>query len=264
MAQGFMLVLASIGSKVDPTTFHDWYDNEHIPLRYDVPAFLTFQRWHAAPASPSSSSTTSSTDAAGDANSAGDTAHEYEWAAAYDLTRLAALAEPPYTTLTAQRSMRELLIFRDIGAVEQRLYDAYSPPGLNDAKGEEEADGTANLPPPSPHSGPATTFLLESADLKDGQEAAYARWMEEDRVPKLSRTKGWVRSRRFVLREFRRVGRDGERDGRAPPHRFLAVHEFGEGYAGEGEGEGKGEVVREVVEREEVRRWEMHKSFQRP
>ena len=38
---GYLLVYSDPGDKVAQEEFTDWYDNEHVPLRVAVPAFLS-------------------------------------------------------------------------------------------------------------------------------------------------------------------------------------------------------------------------------
>jgi hypothetical protein len=47
MAKG-ILIAAMDFTNVAADEFHDWYDDEHIPERRNVPGFLTLQRWIGA------------------------------------------------------------------------------------------------------------------------------------------------------------------------------------------------------------------------
>ena len=68
------------GPDVTDVEFHDWYDNEHVPLRVEIPAFLNWTRWKEADG------------------------QKPAWAASYDLTSYEDTQKPPYTTLSETRS----------------------------------------------------------------------------------------------------------------------------------------------------------------
>ena len=183
-----LFVYSDPGSGVSEAEFTDWYENEHIPLRLDIPAFLNWTRWKAA-----------------DGKKPG-------WANVYDLTSAEELSQPPYTKLAETRSEREKRIQRDLDVLEPRTYE------LVDAK----------LPPPSAlydPKKPSRFVLFTSGDVQPGGEDTFARWYDEEHIPMLSALPGWVRSRRFVLKDWRRLGKEGQTN-QEPPPKFLQIHEF--------------------------------------
>lgn len=184
----YLLVFSDPGTGVAEDEFHDWYDNEHIPLRVAVPAFLNWTRWKAR-----------------------DGAKPL-WGASYDLTSYEDTQKPPYTVLAQTRSDREKRIFKDIGYLERRTYELI----------ETTYPEPSSLYNPE-KSAPFTSFV--SVDVKPGQEEEYNKWYDQEHIPLLSTIPGWIRSRRFVLRDWSKHGVEGAEDKTAPP-KYLAVHEW--------------------------------------
>ncbi|KAI0094337.1 hypothetical protein BDY19DRAFT_912290 [Irpex rosettiformis] len=182
----FLLAFTEPGSNVTPDEFNDWYDNEHVPLRIAVPAFQSWTRWKAIDDKKPT------------------------WAATYDLASYDGFLQPPYSTLAETRSERESRILTGVETVERRTYEAYA----------------GNSKFPSPISGKEAQVLeIVSIDIKPEMEEEFQRWYDEDHVPAISTRPGWVRSRRFVLKEWTRGGVEGVKDQTGVP-RWLAVHEY--------------------------------------
>ena len=185
---GLLLVFSDPGSGVSEEEFTDWYDNEHVPLRLDIPAFQSLVRWKAADrAQPA-------------------------WAASYDLTSYEATLQPPYTTLADTRSEREKRIIQDLGVLERRTYELLDVP----------------VPPPAAQFDPrkpSRFMTFVSMEVKDGGDEILNRWYDEEHVPMLSRVEGWLRSRRFILKDWTRTGVDAKADV-TPVPKYLAVHEW--------------------------------------
>ncbi|OCH87458.1 hypothetical protein OBBRIDRAFT_796164 [Obba rivulosa] len=185
----FLLVFSEPGELVSESEFHDWYDNEHIPLRVAVPAFLNWTRWEAIDGlSP-------------------------KWGASYDLESHEATQNPPYSTLAETRSDREKDLLSRIKVLDRRTYEAY--------EGHPAYPPSSLYDPTSP--APYTTFF--SIDVKPEDEEALNNWYYEEHIPMLAKIPGWVRSRRFVLKDWGRLGVEGKKDQKAPP-KYLAVHEW--------------------------------------
>lgn len=185
---GYLLVFSDPGAKVDQAEFTDWYDNEHVPLRVDIPAFQSWHRWEATDGKKPT------------------------WAASYDLTSFEATQVPPYTTLAETRSEREKRIMTDVEILDRRTYELWEGP----------------LPPPSAHfdpKKPAPYTVFVAVDVKPGTEDEYNKWYDEEHTPLLSKVPGWIRSRRFVLKDWAQGGEQGRAGQKAPP-KFLAVHEW--------------------------------------
>ena len=184
---GYLLVYSDPGEKVALEEFTDWYDNEHVPLRIDVPAFQSWHRWAAL-----------------------DGKHP-RWAASYDLTSFKATLEPPYSTLAETRSEREKGVIKDLETLDRRTYellpDVWPTP-------------SASYDPAKP----APFIAFVAVEMKPEAEEDYNKWYDEEHIPLLSKCAGWVRSRRFVLKDWSLSG-TAHPEAKAPP-KYLAVHEW--------------------------------------
>lgn len=184
----FLLVFSDPGTGVSEEEFTDWYDNEHVPLRVDIPAFVNWTRWKAQDGAKPT------------------------WAASYDLTSYEDTQKPPYTTLAETRSEREKRIFKEIGVLERRTYELLDTP----------------VPPPAPsfdEKKRSRYIGFVSIDVKPGGEEVLDKWYDEEHIPMLSRVPGWVRSRRFILKDWSRSGVEGQANQKPAP-KYLAVHEW--------------------------------------
>jgi len=84
MAPGFLAVLSEPGNQVSLDEFHDWYDNEHIPLRLNhLPSFLSGARYQSIDEIKPS------------------------WIAAYEIDDTKTFSDQSYTVLREKRSQRE-------------------------------------------------------------------------------------------------------------------------------------------------------------
>jgi hypothetical protein len=184
----YLLVFSDPGEAVSEEEFNDWYDTEHVPLRLEVPAFQNWTRWKA-----------------NDGQKPG-------WAAAYDLSSYAETQQAPYNQLIGKASEREKRIMGSLGVMERRTYE------LTDAP----------VPPPSElyHEGKPPRFIVfVSADVAPGGEEVFHKWYNEEHIPMLSKLPGWVRSRRFELKDWLRAGVEGKTN-QTPVPKYLTVHEW--------------------------------------
>ncbi|KAI0319756.1 hypothetical protein OF83DRAFT_1162783 [Amylostereum chailletii] len=187
--KGFLLVFSEPGPAVPEDEFHDWYDNEHVPLRIDVPTFSSWTRWEQIDGQKPS------------------------WAAYYDLESFEATQVPPYSRLAETRSEREKGILPKLEVLDRRTYEVYTGhPGT----------------PPSTLYDPkksAGFMVLVEADLKPEHEADFNRWYDEEHIPLLAKAPGWVRSRRFVIKDDSCIGAEGAKRTEKPL-KYLTVHEW--------------------------------------
>ena len=184
----FLLVFPEPGTGVTEEEFTDWYDNEHVPLRVDIPAFQNWTRWKAADG------------------------QKPTWAASYDLSSYEETLEPPYSRLAETRSEREKRILRNLDVLERRTYELMDAP----------------FPPPSPKfdpKKPAPFVTVVSTGVKPEGEELLTRWYEEEHIPMFSKYPGWLRSRRFVLKDWSRMGVEGQTN-QTPPPKYLTFHEW--------------------------------------
>jgi hypothetical protein len=229
-----LFVLSDPGTGVTEEEFHDWYDNEHIPLRFEIPAFLNWTRLKAA-----------------DGRKPG-------WAQIYDLTSYEEMLKPPYSTLAETRSEREKGVLRNMEVLERGTYEAY--------------EGNERLPQPSAHYDPkryAPYVQIASVDVKPEGEAEFHRWYDEEHIAKITTIPGWVRSRRFVLRDWTRGGVEGSND-KTPVMKWLAVHEYTNlDWLNNPKEDGKfvnewtKKVTSEIMTRRELRVFSFYKSWER-
>ena len=111
---GILYVPCDSGTGVTDAEFHDWYDNEHVPLRMALPTFRAVARWVA-------------TDGLNP-----------QYLATYDLTSCSALTEPDYLALRTTQSEREKDVMARLELIERRIYDALPPPGGDPTSGSHE------------------------------------------------------------------------------------------------------------------------------
>ncbi|GJE88378.1 hypothetical protein PsYK624_044610 [Phanerochaete sordida] len=185
---GLLLVFSDPGAGVSEEAFTDWYDNEHVPLRLEIPAFQSWVRWKAADGAKPT------------------------WAASYDLESYEATLEPPYTTLAETRSEREKRVIQDLGVLERRTYELMDAP----------------VPPPAARwdpKKPSRYITFVSTEVKEGGDEVLNRWYDEEHIDMLSKVEGWLRSRRFVLKDWTRTGVEGKAD-LIPVPKYLTVHEW--------------------------------------
>lgn len=181
----FLLAFSESGANVTEDEFNDWYDNEHVPLRNALPVFQSCARWKAIDNKKPT------------------------WMASYDLTSYEGFSDPQYTALFTTQSEREVRILKDVETMERRLYEAY--------------EGNEKFPQPKEEQ--AKVAEVVSIDIKPEAEEEFHKWYDEDHVPAISTRPGWVRSRRFVLKDWSRGGVEGSKD-QTPVPKWLAVHEY--------------------------------------
>jgi hypothetical protein len=137
------------------------------------------------------------------------------WAASYDLESYAAMQEPPYTTLTETRSEREKDLLKRIQLLDRRTYEVYD---------------AHSMPTPSELYDPqksANVVVFVSNEIKPEDDSEWNKYQDEEHIPMLSKAPGWIRSRRFILKESGTMGTDaqGAENKRTPP-RYLTIHEW--------------------------------------
>jgi len=184
-----LLVFVDPGENITAAEFQDWYDNEHIPLRVNTSTFLNWTRLKAVDGvSP-------------------------PWVALYDLTSYDDTLKAPYTTLVEKRSEREKGIFSRARLFDRRIYELYEG---------------GPLPPPSAlydETKPAPYMTIVGIDVKAEVEEEFNKGYDEERLPQLAKVPGWIRTRRFVLKEAGRVGLDAEKEHK-PVCKYLTVTEW--------------------------------------
>ena len=188
---GLLFVYSEPGSAVPLDEFNDWYDNEHVPLYRAIPSFHSWSRWVAADEKQPS------------------------YLALYDLSSPESAKDAPHASL----SDRAKDLLARIALVDLRTYALHEPV-------HPPAAGAAYSA-----SAPGPFISSVAMDIPAEHVADFDRWYDEEHIPLMAKTPGWVRTRRFVFADGRALGTDESlkpgpaADGRGP-HRFLTLHEW--------------------------------------
>ncbi|KAG9227130.1 hypothetical protein CCMSSC00406_0010234 [Pleurotus cornucopiae] len=194
MTAGFLAVLSEAGSQVSLDEFHDWYNNEHIPLRLNnLPSFLTGARYRASDALTPS------------------------WIALYDIDSTSTFSDESYTRLRSNRSPREADLIKRLELLDRRTLVAYLDSGENSEK-------TTSLR----CSNPTPTLITHGLDfdVASGDKGAVEAWWK-GHLGIMATTNGWVRSRVFECIDSGKVGariNEGRESQDVP--RYFVVHEY--------------------------------------
>ncbi|OAA65409.1 Alpha/beta hydrolase fold-1 [Niveomyces insectorum RCEF 264] len=163
---GILYVTIDHAPTLSRVAFEDWYNNEHGPLRLQLP-FITSGRRYRAPDGVSPA-----------------------WMAVYDVTDLDKMASPAYEDLRTNPSDRERNVLQQVRDNGRYFYE------------EEISVGSVNDTDRAP-TYVATLRMHLPAKASDAEKQAMAedinRWYLDEHIPVLQRIPGWVRSRRFKL-----------------------------------------------------------------
>lgn len=221
-SRGILLVYTDPGRAVPSPVYERWHDTEHVwpLLNLPGPLFLTATRWTAA-----------------DTKTPGHLA-------IYDLAAPGAVHDPSYAELfgpeyesecdsdrtdngrmgrrSTLRKEARVDVVRKVERMERRVYEPLidesrasrragpvPSPTLSDQGSSSDED--EYCPPPYE---PGKYMTIAEMEMETYAEAEFNRWFDEEHIPLLACVPGWVRSRRFVLKEV--LGRDGtsvESDG---------------------------------------------------
>lgn len=202
MAQtpGILYVTMHPSSSLSHAEFHDWYNNEHGPLRLRLPFIKNGFRYRA---SDLSSAATASTP---------------EWMAIYDTPDMSAFNSESYLSLRGPpiQSQRERDIRPNV-LIDRRSYDLISERKSPSFKPLEDVA----------HAAEDNILVSVLLTVKQGQNGEdINEWYEDEHTEMLSRVPGWLRTRRFVTAAI---------DNKETVD-YLALHEFspsGNGLGGE-------------------------------
>jgi len=186
--QGLIFVYADPGHKVPEEEFNDWYDNEHIPPRLNVPGIMSSSRYKTA-----------------------DSQSPF-WLALYDITSTDVVQSPEYKALIPNGSKREKEIMANLGNINRRVYDhiiSFIHPKTN----------LSSLPG-------RYAFIVHMKVTLNGEDE-FNRWYNEEHMVLLSKIPGWLCGRRYKLVESvsRGVKLEPEEDVK-PQAEYLAIHEL--------------------------------------
>lgn len=99
---GYLAVAIQPGPDTGDAAFHDWYNNEHGPLRMRLPFITTGDRYKAIDGEIPA------------------------WSAVYDVTDLSMLEKRIYTRLREERSAREKRVMGSFDTVDRKIYSLFS------------------------------------------------------------------------------------------------------------------------------------------
>jgi pimeloyl-ACP methyl ester carboxylesterase len=191
MSPGLLYVTMQPRPGLSAAQFHDWYNNEHGPLRLRLPFIPNGFRYRATDSEQFDES-------------------KPEWLAFYDVTDSAEFTRPPYTTLREDhvKTQREKDTMAQI-AVDRHMYDFIQEWRGDEYQPLDRIDAAA-----AGHVLIAVSFYLQDPS----QEAELDRWYKEEHVNLLSKVPGWRRSRRFVTSSVTNPN-PAEKE-------YLALHEY--------------------------------------
>lgn len=223
-------------SKLPPSQFHDWYNNEHGPTRLRLSFIENGFRYRAADLE---------TPDAG-------TADMPEWMAIYDMTDMEELTRETYLRLREDgvKSQREKDVMREIH-VGRKLYDIL---------GERKGEGFKRLEEMSVGEKQGNVLVAVSLTLKDGKDGKELdRWYDEEHIDMLSKVPGWLRTRRFVTSSILEGKEEIE---------YLALHEYlpknglnGEVFRAATSTQWNHEIMANVVQKKKRRVYELYYTF---
>lgn len=193
---GMLYVTMKPNPELSQDQFHDWYNNEHGPMRLRFPFFRNGFRYRA-------------TDLANPA-----TKEAPEWLAWYDVTDMAEMTKEPYTALRQPpiQSQRERDTMKQI-KVDRKFFDfVYS----------RQSEDFCELEKVS-HEGEKNVLVsvfqdLYTGDGLEGREQELQKWYEEEHIPMLSKIQGWRRTRLFVTATIENKEKE--------KYEYVAIHEY--------------------------------------
>ena len=190
MAPGFLAVLSEPGNQVSLDEFHDWYDNEHIPLRLNhLPSFLSGARYQSIDEIKPS------------------------WIAAYEIDDTKTFSDQSYTVLREKRSQREEDVIGRLEVLDRRTCEVVS----------EEASARGKITTTGLRVGNPSRWVVThgvgraaAADEDEEFKEAVMEWLNEV-ATKLENNLvgGWVKTRVLKVLESAKTGTNlgGSSDG---------------------------------------------------
>lgn len=232
---GLLYVTMKPNASLPLDQFHDWYNNEHGPMRLRLPFFKNGFRYRAT-----------------DLDNAA-TKDAPEWLAWYDVTDMAEMVKEPYTALRQPpiQSQRERDTMKQI-KVDRKFFDFVYERKSEDFQELEkvENEGQKNVL--------VSVFqdLHEGAGI-EGQEEELQKWYEEEHIPMLSQIAGWRRTRLFVTAKI-------ENKPKAS-YEYVALHEYapengldGPAYQAAISTPWRNKIQREVIKEKRRRTYELY------
>lgn len=188
---GLLYVTMQPQESLPDSQWHDWYNNEHGPLRLRLPFITNGFRYRATDLSSSNPASPS----------------HPEWMAMYDVTDMAAMNTETYLRLRGPevKTDREKETMAQI-KVDRKLYDYISGREMDRYKKEEEAGYEEG-----------NYLVAFTAEINEESDEEYNKWMEEEHLSMLAKIPGWRRTRRFVTSSIL-----GGKEGKE----YLTINEY--------------------------------------
>ncbi|KAG4033265.1 hypothetical protein MFRU_005g02780 [Monilinia fructicola] len=188
---GLLYVTMQPQESLPDSQWHDWYNNEHGPLRLRLPFITNGFRYRATDISASNPASPS----------------HPEWMALYDVTDMAGMNTETYLRLRGPevKTEREKETMAQI-KVDRKLYDYISGREIDGYKKVEEVGYDEG-----------NYVVAFTAEVNEEFDEEYNKWMEEEHLPMLAKVPGWRRSRRFVTSSIL-----GGKEGKE----YLNIHEY--------------------------------------
>lgn len=171
----------------------------------------------------------------------------------YDLSSPDVLQTPAYTGLFAAASDNERTIIANLAMLNRRVYSHISSYPANDADVR-----------------PGKYLFIVMIQPAPESEEEFNNWYEEEHVPLLSKSPGWVRSRRYKLINAAEVSGRANAEEALAPLTYLALHEIESEETRETpewkhatSTPWRNKVVNELVVGRDARLFELYKVFER-
>lgn len=227
MAPGFLAVLSEPGNQVSLDEFHDWYENEHIPLRLNhLPSFLSGARYQSIDGMKPS------------------------WIAVYEIDDIMTFKDQSYTVLREKRSQREKDVIERLEVLDRRTCEVVREVG--------EASTTGL------RVGNPTRWVVTHGVGRVGESEEFepvVKWLNQV-VTKLENNSvdRWVKTRVLKVLESAKNGRSSDEEELLS---HFVFHEFTSEESANSPTfreiiEKNGELSLQISE---FRRWELYKSY---
>ena len=272
MAPGFLAVLSEPGNQVSLDEFHDWYDNEHIPLRLNhLPSFLSGARYRSIDGVKPS------------------------WIAVYEIDDTKTFSDQSYTVLREKRSQREEDVMGRLEVLDRRTCEVVREVGEVNLRTTGLKVGNPSQWVVTHGVGRAATSKADGiAETLDGDEfKEVVRWINEV-VTKLESNLvgGWVKTRVLKVLESAKTGTNLNKNGHSSSKEeqsvlsyfvfhgkssiyiLLTIHGLSDHFLAGGsefvsEESANSPTFREIIEENskaslqfsEFRQWELYKSY---
>ncbi|KEF61996.1 uncharacterized protein A1O9_03568 [Exophiala aquamarina CBS 119918] len=212
---GLLFVRMNPHDDLSPEEFHDWYNNEHGPIRLRLDCIQNGYRFRALDVAETKFSKYETSDAESTQRKLSDSTFPFpskkkaEWLAVYDIDDMANLEKDSYLRLRSPpwKSQREISVMSRID-VDRRLYDqVYSSaiPGYRPLDSMPEIKEHSNI------------LIVTSHSVAASETPKLVQWYDEQRVPLLQKEQSWKRTRIF---------RTHDESGPTETTEVVVMHEF--------------------------------------